>query len=339
MIARILKDKKLIASAVIVILLIFILYASIPFISAFFGALILAFIFRPLNRWLKKELNFSPALSAWIILIISLILIILPTFFIINGIINQVSLLPEQLAKIKGLSERINQILPVEIELNTTQLIQQIMPILRDSIRPIFTNIINAFFVLFLLFFLLYYFVVNDEKIRGIVYDLIPFNEEHKKRIVEKFKEITYSTILGTFFIAVIQGGLLGLNFYLLGIPNALFWGFVTAILSFLPIVGAPLVWVPAAIIFILIGGVGQGVALIIIGLLIGTIDNILRPIINERYGRIHPLISIIGIYIGITQFGVIGIFIGPLLVAYLILFWELYKEEHMSSSRRAPSL
>ena len=67
---------------------------------------------------------------------------------------------------------------------------------------------------------------------------------------------------------------------------------------------------------------------MVFIGLMISTIDNILRPIINKRFGRIHPVISIIGIYIGISQFGLVGLFIGPLLIAYLLLLWKLYKEE-----------
>ena len=180
------------------------------------------------------------------------------------------------------------------------------------------------------MYFLLYYFIIYADEIKRIVKDFIPFNKEHKEESIEKFKSITYSTIVGTFLIALIQGSLLGINFYFLGLPHALFWGFVGVILSFLPIIGIPILWVPVAIFLILSGSVAQGVALIMIGLMIGTIDNILRPIINDKYGKIHPLVSILGIYIGIYQFGIIGIFIGPLIVAYLVLFWDMYKKEYV---------
>ncbi|MBD3252173.1 AI-2E family transporter [Candidatus Pacearchaeota archaeon] len=338
MIKKFLENKKLVASIVIIVLLIFILYSGIPFISAFFGALVLTFIFRPLNKYLKKN-NLSQGFSAAIILIISLIVIIIPLIFLINGLINQITLLPAQIEKLKTFESRLNEIIPLEIELNEELLKNQVVPILTNAITPLFANIINAFAILFLLFFLLYYFVIYDEKIKDIIHDLLPFNEESKKRIFRKFKEITYATILGTFFIALIQGGLLALNFYLLGLPNALFWGFVTLILSFLPIVGAPIVWVPASLILLIGGSISKGIVLIVVGILISTVDNILRPIINERYGSIHPLISIIGIYIGIIQFGIIGIFIGPLLVAYLILFWELYNEEYMNKKSEIKSI
>lgn len=327
MFLKYIQNKKLVAALLITAMLIFILYSSMPFLSAFFGAGILAFIFRPLDKILRKK-GIKPKLSALIILIISLILIILPIIFIINGLINQVAFLPDQIQKIRDVKQKLTELTPLNIDINETQLIEQIMPVLTGSIQPIFSNIVNAFVILFLLFFLLYYLILHYDKIKQLIIQNLPFNKENNEKIIKKFKEITYSTIVGTFLIAIIQGGLIALNFYFLGIPNALFWGFVAAILSFLPIIGPPVIWIPAAIILLISGSISKGIALIAIGILIGTIDNILRPIINDKYGSIHPLVSIIGIYIGISQFGIIGVFIGPLLVAYLLLFWKLYQEE-----------
>lgn len=322
-----LVNKKFIASMIVIVLLFFVIYSVIPFISAFFGAAILGFIFRPLDKRLRKR-GFSKRVSATIILIIALVLIILPLIFIINGLINQISMLPGQIANFKAVKGGINELLPINVDITSEQIISQLMPILTESIRPLFANIINAFVILFLLFFLLYFFIIYYDDFKKLVLKYLPFNEENNKLVIEKFKTITNATIIGTFLIALIQGGLLAVNFYLLGIPNAIFWGFVAAVLSFLPVVGPPVIWVPAVIILFLTNHASKAIALIVVGILISTIDNILRPIINERYGRIHPLISIVGIYIGISQFGIIGIFIGPLIIAYLVLFWQLYQEE-----------
>jgi len=327
MLAKFLKNKKLMAGTATIALLLFVLYASIPFVSAFFGAAILAFIFRPLDKRLRKYV--SPVWSASIILTISLILIVIPIIFIVNGLIEQVSLLPGQIEGLKLIKDKAEEIIGVEIEINEKQLIREVMPFLTKSITPIFTDIINAFLMLFLLFFTLFYFIIHYDDFKKIIMKHLPFSRENNLIIIKRFKEITNSTIIGTFFIAIVQGGLLAMNFYLLGIPNALFWGIVTMILSFLPIVGAPIIWGPAALFLFISGNVHKAIAMIIIGILISTIDNILRPLINRKYGSIHPLVSIIGIYIGISQFGMIGLFIGPLLVAYLILFWNLYTEEY----------
>jgi predicted PurR-regulated permease PerM len=322
-----LKNKRLIAILLIIAMLIFVVYAIIPFVSAIFGAAILAFIFRPFDKFLREK-DVSSKLSAGIIVVISLILIILPLIFIVNGLINQVGLLPGQIAEFKLIKEKINELTPFEIDITSKEITDQLMPILTNAIRPVFENIINAFVILFLLFFLLYFFVLYYDNFKKLVLEYLPFNKKNNQIVVDKFKTITYATIIGTFFIALIQGGLLAVNFYVLGIPNALFWGFVAAILSFLPIIGPPIIWIPAALIFFLTGSISKGIALVVVGILISTIDNIIRPIINDKYGSIHPLVSILGIYIGIAQFGIIGIFIGPLIVAYLVLFWDLYRKE-----------
>jgi len=322
------KNKRLMAGAITTVLLVFIIYASIPYLSAFFGAVILTFIFRPLDKKLRKY--FSPEVSSAIILIIALIVIILPLIFIINGLIKQVSDLPSQVETFRAIKQAINEKLPFNLEINEKQIINSIIPILKEYIKPVFSNIIFSFGIFFLLFFLMYYLILYYENIKKEVMNYLPFTRKNNLVIIEKFKEITYATIIGTFLIAIIQGGLLALNFWLLGIPNALFWGAITTILSLLPLVGAPLILIPAALIYIILGKLNIGIALIIVGILISSIDNILRPIINQRYGSIHPLISVIGIFIGIYKFGVVGIFLGPLIIAYFILFFNLYMEEYL---------
>jgi predicted PurR-regulated permease PerM len=329
MILKILQNKKIIAGSIVVALLAFLLYASIPLISTFFGAVVLAFIFRPIDKRLKKMTN--ARISALVIIIISLILIILPLIFLINGLIEQVSLLPEQIEQLTSIKGKLQEKFPaLTLEVNEKKIIDQVMPLLTKSISPLFTNFVSSLAYLFLLFFLLYYLVLYYEYIKKFIMKNLPFSRKNNLIIIERFKEITYSTMIGTFFIALIQGGFIAINFYLLGIPNALFWGSVTMIISFIPIIGTPIIWGPASIMLIISGSTVKGVTLIIIGILISSVDNILRPIINQRYGRVHPLISIVGLYIGILQFGLVGIFIGPLLIAYFILFSKLYIEEHL---------
>ncbi|MEK6830801.1 MAG: AI-2E family transporter [Nanoarchaeota archaeon] len=331
MIFKYLKDKKLIAEIVIIILFIFILYASFPFLSAFFGAGILAFIFHPLDKKLRKY--FSPALSASIILIITLILIIVPIIFIINGLIDQISLLPKQVEKLDVLTQKINEAFPFNIQIDEKKVINEVVSILKNSLKPAISNIIHAFIILFLLFFLLFYLLIYYDNIVKLAIDNLPFTKENNLKILHKLKEITYATIIGTFLIAIIQGGLLAFNFYAFGIPNAIFWGIVTTILCFIPFVGAPIIWIPASIYLLITEQTAKGVAMIFIGILISTIDNILRPIINQRFGSIHPLVSIIGIFIGISQFGALGIFIGPILVVYFLLFYDIYSQEYFKKN------
>ena len=150
MILKFLKNKKLIAGIILIILVIFVIYASISFISAFFGAGIIAYMFRPFDKYLRKK-GFSRQFSATIIIIISLLIIILPVIFIVNGLIEQISLLPSQIQQLRTVKQNLEEFLPVELNIDTKQIINQTIPVLTNSISPVFSNIINAFIVLFLL--------------------------------------------------------------------------------------------------------------------------------------------------------------------------------------------
>lgn len=334
MIDKLIKDRKLIITIIILAALIFIIYASFQFISAFVGALALYFIFRPLDKWITNKLHLSKQISAIIIIIISIILIIIPLFFLIQGLITEVKSLPDQLEKLENLNIKINKTLPFDLKINEEEIQNKILEILTKSATPFISSILNTTIIMFLMFLLLYYLIVYDEKIKEKISDALPFTKENKKRIIQKFNEVTYGAIIGTFIIALVQGGLLAMNFYLLGIPNALFWGFVTMIVSFLPVVGPPVIWIPAGIFLFLSGETAKSIAIFVAGILLTSIDNIIRPMINLKYGSIHPLISIIGVYIGISKFGIAGIFIGPLIIVYLLLFWEIYKENYIKKKK-----
>jgi len=130
--------------------------------------------------------------------------------------------------------------------------------------------------------------------------------------------------------IAVIQGGLITIAFLIFGIKGAFFWGFVSAVLSFFPIIGPIIVWVPASIIEFASNNVKAGVGILIFGIIISSIDNFIRPFLQKKIGRMHPLTTLIGIFIGVPLLGLIGIIIGPLIISYAILTLKMFKEEYI---------
>ncbi|MBT6995636.1 AI-2E family transporter [Candidatus Woesearchaeota archaeon] len=324
------KDKKLLSFILMFALFIFLFYASIPFLNAFFGALILFVIFKPLNRKLKTKFRFSKSLAAWTILLISSIIIIIPLFFLVQGLISQISTLPEVITSIDEFESLVNTVSSLNLEIKTDTIINQIIPFIEKSVSSIFENAIILITNIVLFYFLLYYMLVNGDDFINKIKKALPFTQKNKERIINKFSDMTKATIIGSLLIAILQGAMLWVGFHFLGIPGALFWGLVTALISFIPIVGSPVIWVPASIILLFSGNVWQAVALLLWGLIISSVDNVIRPITNKKFGKIHPLISIIGVFVGISQFGFLGIFIGPLLVAYFVLIWDIYREEHL---------
>jgi len=281
---------------------------------------------------LKKKFNKS--LSAWIVVFSAVFIIIIPLSLVLGLIGNeayQILKNPELISNISlTISNSIMDIIPgLTIEALDKQL-ENIASTIGSIILGTFSNIGNLVINLFIALFMLYYMLLQDNlfyKIRAI----LPFNRHNSRELVEKLKNISYSTIFVGGIIALVQGSLLTITFLIFGIKGAFLWGFITAILSFLPLVGPPFVWIPAALIQYFGGNAWVAIGITIAGLFISNIDNFLRPVLGQRIGKIHPIETFIGLFIGIYLFGIIGVFIGPLLLATSVLVFKMYKEEYIN--------
>ncbi len=147
--------------------------------------------------------------------------------------------------------------------------------------------------------------------------------------MLDKFTSVTRATLKGSLLIGLLQGTLAGIAFAVAGIHNAVFWGTMMAILSVIPNIGAALVWVPAVIILIAQGNVTTGVALgLFCGLIVGSLDNLLRPMLVGKDTKMHELMIFFSTLGGIFMFGLAGLFIGPVIGSLLISLWEIYGVE-----------
>jgi predicted PurR-regulated permease PerM len=187
--------------------------------------------------------------------------------------------------------------------------------------------IVRLFVMLYLLFFLLR----DGDHLFRIIKDAIPLRPEQQRAVFSKFANVIRATVKGTIVVAVLQGALGGLIFWFLGIRAALLWAVVMAFLSLLPAVGAALVWLPVAIYFVVIGAVWQGLVLIAYGVLvIGLVDNLLRPILVGSDTKMPDYVVLISTLGGIEIFGMNGIVLGPLIAAMFLVVWDI-----LSASRR----
>jgi predicted PurR-regulated permease PerM len=165
----------------------------------------------------------------------------------------------------------------------------------------------------------------GDKLVRKILYYL-PLNDDDETLMLEKFTSVSRAMIKGSFVIGILQGGLAGIAFAVAGIDNAVFWGTVMAVLSIIPSVGSALIWIPASIILIMQGDTGAGVGLMAFcGLVVGSLDNVLRPILVGKDTKMHELMIFFGTLGGILMFGIPGVLIGPLVASLFITVWELY--------------
>jgi predicted PurR-regulated permease PerM len=130
--------------------------------------------------------------------------------------------------------------------------------------------------------------------------------------------------------IAVIQGTLVGMGFWIVGLTNPFFWGTVTAIASILPVLGTALVWLPAVLVLLVENRFGAAITMLVIGAGIASnIDNLIRPLIYRRVSHIHPMITLVGAFAGVKLFGLLGVLLGPLAIAYLFELLRFYRQEY----------
>lgn len=181
-------------------------------------------------------------------------------------------------------------------------------------------------FMLFITLYSMYFFLKDGEKLLDKIIYYMPLEAEDEMRMVGKFMSVSRATIKGTFVIGVVQGGLAGLAFAVVGIPGAAFWGTVMAVLSIIPALGTGLVWVPAAIWLAATGHVGPAIGLTIWSVtVVGLADNFLRPWLVGRDTEMPDLLILLSTLGGLTMFGAFGLIIGPIVAALFVAVWEIY--------------
>ena len=198
-----------------------------------------------------------------------------------------------------------------------------------EGLSSVTLGAVNFVFLTFVFFYSLYFLLVDGRRLLLRVLYYLPLNSRDERMLLERFTSVTRATLRGSLLIAILQGTLAGIAFAVAGIPNAVFWGSVMAILSTIPNVGAALVWVPAAGILMAQGHVTTGIALAAFcALVVGSLDNVLRPILVGKDTRMHELLIFLSTLGGIFMFGFPGLFIGPVIASLFVTIWEIYGVE-----------
>jgi predicted PurR-regulated permease PerM len=154
----------------------------------------------------------------------------------------------------------------------------------------------------------------------------LPLPHEDKQRMIDRFVSVARATLKGTVLIGIIQGTLSGIAFWAVGIDGAVFWGTMMIVLSLIPGIGGALVWVPAAIVLLIAGAFGRAIFLIAFcALVVGTVDNVLRPRLVGRDTRLHELMIFFSTIGGLIAIGPMGFIIGPIIAALFVTVWEIY--------------
>lgn len=314
-----------------------------PFLTPVAWAIVFSITFYPVYVFILKYLKWR-SIAAILTLTIILILILGPFSYLTYLLVIELKDLSDYLetGKLEALGDILqnpsiksitNSILSTfnlsEEELNKA-IIENISRLGKEIVLKITkgaTNIVTVSLDLIFMVFSIFFFLRDGPEFLSKVRDYMPFSETQKDRLVKQIRDIIISTIYGGVAVSIIQGTIAGLSFFFLGIPTPVVWGLATSIASFVPLLGASSIWVPATIYLFLNEAILKGFILAIIGLFgISLVDNILKPIIIGGRTKMPILVIFFSVLGGIKLFGLIGLIIGPLVIALFISVVEIFR-------------
>lgn len=323
------RERNIITLVLLLLLGAVIAYAVRGIIGALLGTMVMYTIFRPLNSWLVERLKWRRPFAAVFIMIISFLIIVLPFLGIGSMLTNKIVELVKNPEWIKNTVHTINEY--AGDKLGKPDLLREQLEKSASYLGGLLTSLLSGAAGLFLditvMYFLLYFMFINFRGFERGLLRYSPFRIENAIKFGHELRNITYSNVIGQTFIALVQGGALSLGFWIFGFDDPLFWGVICAILAFVPLLGPPLIFVPAAVYAFTQGDNFAAIGLLIYGFVVViNIDNILRLIIAKKVGDIHPIITVVGVIIGIPLFGVMGLVYGPLLLSYFLITVRIYE-------------
>jgi predicted PurR-regulated permease PerM len=331
---------------VLLLLVIFISAIFLAMIESFLMAIFLAGIFsalaRPLYIRIERWYGGRRALASLSTLVLIVVVVILPLGALM-GIVtaqavkvgqNVTPWVQEQIAN-PGEFHRLLSSIPFYDKIapysetiwsKAGELIGEISQFLISSLSKVTMGAVNLLFMTFAMLYTMFFFLMDGDKLVAKILYYLPLQDQDEQRMLEKFTSVTRATLKGTAIIGILQGGLAGAAFWVVGIPSAVFWGTIMAVLSIIPGIGTALIWGPAVIILAAGGNFLKAIGLgIFCALVVGSIDNLLRPILVGKDTQMHELMIFFGTLGGIIMFGVMGMIIGPIVAALFITIWEIY--------------
>jgi predicted PurR-regulated permease PerM len=305
-------------------------------------AIVFAIVFYPICRFFVRFIKWQ-SLAAAITTILVCVLILGPLSYFTVLLKSEISTISFQPVSIKGWAKLLNhpsvaptikKVLPL-FNTNQTQLqakvvegVSEIGKKLLENIPGYLGDMAGAAVHFALMAFALFFFLRDGPIFLARIGDLIPFSVKHKQKLMNQVKDTVISTIYGGIVVAIAQGLIGGTAFALLSIHSPVLWGLAISISSFIPIVGATIVWIPTVIILLIKGFVGHAIILALIGIfLISMVDNVLRPLIMRGRMRMPLLVIFLSVLGGIEVFGLIGLVMGPLVLAIFISVIDILRD------------
>lgn len=325
--------SKIFLLAVIVLLTVFIFLKLTPYLSGVLGALMFFFLFRGwMDKLVKKGVK--PAISSIILIVSSVFFILIPILMVALLIYNKLSGMKDNFTQLGNVIQSKVGELESYIGYNISEHIDTsgLGAMISDNIKNLAGNTLDITVAIGLLYFLLYFMLIHRDNLSKIVRDYMPMSDESSREVYKESRDMVKANAIGIPLVAIFQGIIALIGFWIFGVPDPLFWFAVTTIASVIPFIGTALGIVPVVILMISQGHTWQGIGILLYGIIVvGSTDNFVRLAVLKKLSDIHPLLTLVGVIVGVPLFGFLGLIFGPLLISLLLLLIRIYRKEYIT--------
>jgi len=312
-----------------------------PFLPALVWAAALAVLFAPLQRRLELKLK-RPGLAAAVSVLVIGLIVVVPVSFVGQRLVLQAAkgaeLIETKFAagewrrtfdaqpRLAPLADRI------EHQLDLPETVKSVTSWLSNAAATVVKGSVLQVIGVVLTFYLLFFFLRDRDSVLRSLRTLSPLSDAQMDRLYDRIGDTIYATVYGTLVVASVQGLLGGLMFWWLGLPAPWLWGLVMALLAIVPVLGTFVVWIPAALFLVLQGRWISALILALWGMLVvGTIDNLLRPILVGNRLKLHTLLAFMSVVGGLILFGSSGLILGPVVLTVTMALLEIWSPRRVA--------
>jgi predicted PurR-regulated permease PerM len=323
--------------AVILLFAVFLISSLIEFFTAFLAAIMFYVLSKPFVGWLVKKKHWKKSLAAILVIFISFFVILLPVTILVGMLYGKVSSVvanPQDiLAGVKHFDASMQQ--KFGIQIISDKNIATAQAFAATVLSLIVNQGIGFFSTMIMMYFFLYFMIQNSGRMEAAIILFLPFQREKINMFGNELVAQTFSNAVGIPLISVIQG-ICGFICYLIAdVHQPGFWAVITGFASVIPIVGSAIVWVPMSVYLLVTGQTWQGC--FVIGwcvIIVSIVDNVTRFALAKRMADVHPIITVLGVIMGLKYFGFTGLIFGPLLISYFFILLQIYYVEYQKPQR-----
>jgi len=301
------------------------------FLPGFLGGATLYILLRKWYEKLTIKKKWPRGLTALLFIVSSILVISIPIYFTVLLVSPKIySLINNQQDVVRSL-----EIISKKIEVLTGQQFftatsaESIAKKIATYILTLLNSTANVLSNLLMLFFLFYYLLYNGKDVERYLNHIIPLKSENVTKLANETDSMIRANAVGIPIICIVQGFFAAIGYLIFGVKDWGMWGFVTGVFAFFPLVGTMIVWVPLVIYLYSINHTATATALTVYSIIVtGNVDYITRLVLLKKIGNVHPMITILGVIVGLQLFGFMGLIFGPLLISYFIIFIKIYMNE-----------